>query len=93
MNGWRFRPDCPGQLAELHASLPGVDRETRKRLNQNTLVSAEQVLPRRMADLFAEARGDKAEGFYCGTSRMISKAVVILYPWSCAIRCTASRAG
>ena len=57
VNGWRFRPDCPGQLAELLASLPGVDAEARKRLRKNALVSAQRVSPRRIADLFAEAIG------------------------------------
>ena len=57
VNGWRFRPDCPGQLAKLLASLPGLDAETRKLLRKNGLVSAHQVTPRRVADLFAGAIG------------------------------------
>jgi glycosyltransferase involved in cell wall biosynthesis len=54
-NGWLFRPDCPGQLAELLASLPGVGAESRNRLRENAMASARQVTARRIADLFADA--------------------------------------
>ena len=55
VNGWLFRPDCPGQLADLISSLSGIDMESRKRLRKNALVSAKQVSPCRIADRFAEA--------------------------------------
>ena len=57
VNGWLFRPDCPGQLAYLISSLSGIDVESRKRLRKNALVSAKQVSPCRIVDLFAEAIG------------------------------------
>lgn len=55
VNGWRFRPDCTGQFGELLASLSGIDTEARKRLRNSAFASAQEVSPRRIADLFAKA--------------------------------------
>jgi hypothetical protein len=55
VNGWLFRPDRPGVLAELIATLPGVDAATRRRLQENALASSRQVSPQVVADLFAKA--------------------------------------